>query len=1039
MTQLQLRFRSLCPALLVAVAVPVVAAAPSTTPTQGIRNKTVHHLAFTHATVVVSPNETIEDATLVVNDGRVVEIGPGLAVPKGALEVDLRGKRILPGFFDLVSEYGLGQAGPAHTERRSDAPQYTSAQNGAAAWNDAIHAERNWVDAFEPDAKAAEALLARGFTAVQSGKRDGIFRGRAFVASLATGLPNDVLLAPQALHFLSFDKGSSEQAYPSSLMGSIALLRQTFLDAEWYGKAQAVYAQNPLQPAPETNRALAALASYRGAFVFETNEDLSLLRAARIAEEAGKEFAFLGSGFEYERLEELAALGRPIILPLSFPKAPEVASYAASLDVTLADLRHWERSPSTAKWLADAGVRLAITGHGLRDDEDFWDNLRRAVRRGLPANAALAALTTVPAELAGLAGQLGTLEEGKRADFLVLSGDPFTAEVELLAAFVGGKLEKEWHPLDAVDFSGTHAFQLGGKALELALTREHGEYSGKLFRGKEEAELENLAASAKELTFTAYLGPGLTAQPARFTVSALGAAFFGRVSLADGSRQSFALSKAAKPRALDRDHGGHGEHGKGDDEAVDREPLLSRRTFPNAAFGFEALPRPESVLIKNATVWTNEAEGILEAADVLLEGGKIRAVGKGLTPPAGGRVIDATGKHVTAGIIDEHSHLAISEGVNEGSHAITAEVRIGDVVDPDDIGIYRALAGGVTAAQLLHGSANPIGGQAQIIKLRWGSSAEAMKLAGAAPTIKFALGENVKQSNWGLRNPTRYPQTRMGVEALMNDAFQAAREYTTRWAKYNALPLIERDHTVPPRRDLMLETLAEILEQRRFVHCHSYVASEILTLMRLAEEQGFRIQTFTHILDGYKVAPEMAAHGVGASSFSDWWAYKFEVYDAIPYNTCLLSDAGVVTSINSDSEELIRRLNLEAAKSVTYCGMPEAEALKLATLNPARQLKIDGQTGSLKAGKDADVVIWTGDPLSVYSRVEETWVDGIRMWSRAEDEHLRQRDHAERQALIEKVLRTGGGGGRGEHSFRKWQRDWDCEDVEDIWHARHDE
>lgn len=1027
-------YRTLLTALLCAVALPALGGtAPSSTPPQGIRDKSVQHLAFTHATVVVSPTETIDDATLVVRDGRVVAVGPSLDVPKGALEVELRGKRILPGFIDLATEYGLAKVGPLNAERHSDAPQYEGSRSGATAWNDAIHAERNWVDAFEPDAKAAEKLLARGFTTVQAAKRDGIFRGRALIASLAPGLPNEVLLKAHGMPWLAFDKGSSEQAYPSSLMGSIALLRQTFLDAAWYAEAKAAYGRNPQQPPPEENRALAALVGEKGPFLFETDEELSLLRAARIGQEFDRALIHLGSGFEGERIEEIAALGQAVVLPLTFPKAPAVESYEAGLDVSLADLRHWERSPSTAKWLAEAGVRLAFTSLRLRDDEDFWENLRRAVRRGLPVEDALAALTTVPAELAGIADQVGTLAEGKRADFLVTAGDPFAGEAKLVASFIGGKLAKEWQPLAAADFTGTWAFKLDGQAFELALAGLGEELRGKLFRGKEEAELEHLAAKARELTFTAGLGPQLKGKPARFNIAAVGTELSGRASLADGSIRTFALAKAAKPRALEAGEDHHRDNGE-----ADRQPLVSRRTFPNTAFGFEKLPTAETVLIKNATVWTNEAAGTLTGADVLIASGKISAVGQGLAAPAGARVIDGTGKHVTAGIIDEHSHLAISQGVNEGSHAITSEVRIGDVVDPDDIGIYRALAGGVTAAQLLHGSANPIGGQAQIVKLRWGSSAEAMKLAGAPPTIKFALGENVKQSNWGLRNSTRYPQTRMGVEALMDDAFQAAREYGARFKKYAALPAAERERTVPPRRDLTLDALVEILESKRFVHCHSYVASEILMLMRLAEENDFKIQTFTHILEGYKVAPEMAAHGAGASSFSDWWAYKFEVYDAIPYNTCLLSDAGVTTSINSDSEELIRRLNLEAAKSVTYCGMPEVEALKLATLNPAKQLKVDQRMGSLTAGKDADLVIWTGDPLSVYSRVEETWVDGIRMWSRAEDERLRQRDRAERQALIEKVLASGGFEGRSEHGYKKDHRDWHCDDVEDIWHARHE-
>ena len=292
--------------------------------------------------------------------------------------------------------------------------------------------------------------------------------------------------------------------------------------------------------------------------------------------------------------------------------------------------------------------------------------------------------------------------------------------------------------------------------------------------------------------------------------------------------------------------------------------------------------KPQNLLIKNATVWTSEKEGILKDTDLLIKKGKISKIGKDLKAPKGYLLIDGTGKHVTAGIIDEHSHIAISKGVNEASDAITSEVRIGDVVNPDDINIYRALAGGTTIAQLLHGSANPVGGQAQVIKLRWGKTAEQMKEKRAPGSIKFALGENVKQSNWGDKFTIRYPQTRMGVETIVRDAFTRAQDYKASWKQYKKLSSSKKKNTSPPRKDYRLDTLVEIMDSKRFVHSHSYVASEILSLMNIAEDFDFRIQTFTHILEGYKVADEMAKHGASASTFSDWWAYKFEVLDAIP-------------------------------------------------------------------------------------------------------------------------------------------------------------
>jgi len=382
------------------------------------------------------------------------------------------------------------------------------------------------------------------------------------------------------------------------------------------------------------------------------------------------------------------------------------------------------------------------------------------------------------------------------------------------------------------------------------------------------------------------------------------------------------------------------------------------------------------------------------------------------------RVLDAAGKHLTPGLIDEHSHVAISHDVNEGTHAVTAEVRIGDVTNPDDINIYRALAGGTTILRSLHGSANPIGGQAQVIKLRWGSSPEEMKYVKAPPSIKFALGENVKQSNWGEQFTVRYPQSRMGVETIIKDAFQAALEYEKAWDVYNSIGSSQRQRTVPPRRELQMDALLEVLQSRMFITCHSYVGTEILMLIRLAEEFGFTVQTFTHVLEGYKVADEMAAHGSGGSCFSDWWAYKFEVYDAIPYNTCIMHDRGVVTCVNSDSPELGRRLNQEAAKSVTYCGMSPEEALKMVTINPAILLRVDEYVGSIKVGKEADFVIWNGNPLSVYSHPEQTWIEGRRYFDMVQDHRMREQVRHEKAQLVQKVL-TSKSGSKSDKDVKK--------------------
>jgi imidazolonepropionase-like amidohydrolase len=393
---------------------------------------------------------------------------------------------------------------------------------------------------------------------------------------------------------------------------------------------------------------------------------------------------------------------------------------------------------------------------------------------------------------------------------------------------------------------------------------------------------------------------------------------------------------------------------------------------------------PPETLIKNATVLT-VTRGTLTNTDVLIRNGKIAAVGKNLTASSNARVIDATGKFVFPGIIDCHSHSML-DTINEGTLAVTSMVRTQDVMNPTDVDLYRELAGGVTTLNLLHGSANPIGGLNTVVKIKYGRPASEFLFPGAMPGIKFALGENVKRSSTpntpGVTR--RYPNTRMGVEEVIRDAFTRARDYKRTWDEYRAASAKDKN-LIPPRRDLQLEPLVEILEGRRYVHAHCYIASEILMLINIADEFGFKIKTFQHVLEGYKVAKEIAAHGAGASIFADSWGYKIEAYDAIPYNAAIMTRAGVVVSMNSDSDERARRLNIEAAKAMHWGELTEEQALKLITLNPAIQLGIQDRVGSIEVGKDADLAIWNSHPFSVYARVDTTFVDGTVFFDRAQD------------------------------------------------------
>src|SRR2546426_1200186 len=414
---------------------------------------------------------------------------------------------------------------------------------------------------------------------------------------------------------------------------------------------------------------------------------------------------------------------------------------------------------------------------------------------------------------------------------------------------------------------------------------------------------------------------------------------------------------------------------------------------------------PSVIVIRNATILT-VSHGNIEHGSILIKDGKIAEVGQSVSAPKDAQVIDAAGQFVIPGIIDCHSHIS-AESINEGSVSVSSMVNMAEILNPEDIDIYRDLAGGVTSANILHGSANSIGGQTLVIKLRWGQPAAKLPFEGALPGIKFALGENVKRSNFSIPGqPKRYPATRMGVEETIRGAFIEARDYKKAWGDYNERFAAGEKNLIPPRRDLRLDPLIEVLEGKRYVHSHCYREDEILMLLRVAKEFGFKVRTFQHVLEGYKVADELAAAGVGASTFSDWWAYKVEAYDAIPYNAALMTRRGVVVSINSDDSEEATHLNQEAAKSMKYGGLSRDEALKLVTLNPAIQLGIDKRVGTIDVGKDADLTIYNHDPLSAYAVVQKTLIDGRIYFDRERDITGRADLEKEKKALTEKLKKA---------------------------------
>ncbi|PKF56363.1 amidohydrolase [Alteromonadales bacterium alter-6D02] len=992
------------------------AVADQTSPTLGMHHKTPSLIAFTNATIYQTPTKVLQGATLIIENGHIKSVSQRGKTPTGATVIDLNGYSIYPGFIDTYSQYGIEHKYP---KQESKGPVYRIDRVGGNAANAAIHSQMNWIEHFAPDQKAAKSYRSNGFTSVQTANLDGILRGRAVTVSLADFIANDLVYNSHSQHFASFNKGTSAQSYPTSLMGSLALLRQTFSDANWYEKAQDK-AVTPAGEKVEFNAALGAIGDIeKQGVLFATQNEQSLLRAARLLNDFDIKSTFLGSGFEYARLDEINQLKGNIVMPLSFAKKPNLGE-SQGRDISLADLRHWERSPANLATLEDANLNLAITSHGVKGSE-FLTNLRQAVKYGLSQQAALAALTTTPAKIAGISDKAGQLKSGYMADFIVTKGNIFE-QGQIVSVWTQGQRHQLINKAH-LDLSGNYQLTSTTSNENLTLNVDLTGKSAKVVVKQGDKKLKASQVTKQTDSFSFVITE--KGQPVRyqFWKSADESGLSGRQI--DVQQQQQLISASAIKTA---------EKSK-KNPANDIE-FVSTLSWPNRAFGQTTLPKTQKIHFKNATVWTSEARGTLEETDLLIANGKFVKIGKNLNTPSGYQAVDATGKHITAGIVDEHSHIAISRGVNESSEAITAEVRIGDVVNPDDIHIYRSLAGGTTTAQLLHGSANPIGGQGETIQLKWGESAQGMKLQRAPGTIKFALGENVKQSNWGARFTTRYPQTRMGVEAVMKDAFQHAREYAQAKRDYENLSRSEKRKAAPLRRDYRLETLVEILNSERHVHIHSYVQSEILMFLRLAESFDFKVTTFTHILEGYKLADEMAKHGAGGSTFADWWGYKFEVYDAIPQNACLMAQRGVLTSINSDSNDLQRRLNQEAAKSITYCGMSPEEAWKMVTLNPAKQLKVDHLIGSIKKGKQADFVVWDHNPLSVYARAEQTWISGKKYFDLAIDKERRESQRIEKAALLNKLMADKSAPSSStalSASDKMIQPAWHCDDNHDTW------
>jgi imidazolonepropionase-like amidohydrolase len=972
-------FRSLLGVAICAAGALPAQQSSRTEPVTGLRDNSTGYHALVGARVVTAPGQVVENGTVVIRNGLIAAVGAGLRPPAGARVWDLKGLTVYPGFVD------------AHADLGGDAPPQ-GGDVGPTHWNPQVRAWFSTTANLKDDSTRRIALRSLGFGAALAVPRQGIFRGTASVVHLGDAGVRERVLRPDLAQAIGFQRSFAlGGTYPNSAMGTVALMKQTLLDAEWYQRAWGVYESSgrAMLP-PETSEALAALGRAvqgRQPVVFETTSEEEYLRAYKLATEYKLTPWFRGSGQEYRLVDVLRGRPQPLVIPLAFPDAPTVSSPEAALGVSLADLRHWYLAPTNPAQLAAAGVPFALTADGLSSLAQFLPNLRTAVARGLAPDKALAALTTVPAAWLGIDRTHGTIAAGKVANLVVSEGDLFTQEVAVRDVWVQGKVYGITRP-PQIDPRGTWVitsddagtFKTLTLRLEGPLNRIRGTVEAGGRRPVPTTAVRVIAETGRlEATFN---GEPLGQEGGMLLAgSVVDTTFFGWLSLPNGTDARY---RGARTEPFE---------GPARGTVAVKVPTLNLPFVrPAMEFGRAAPPpQPAAVLVRNATVWTQGAQGRLENADLLVQAGKVVRVGRGLSAPAGAVVVDATGKHVTPGLIDPHTHSGVS-AVNESGFAIVPEVRMGDVVTHNNIWFYRQLAGGLTTTMIKHGSANPIGGENVFVKTRWGSLPDEYLIQGAPRTVKFALGENPK------RNPNRYPNTRMGVQEIIRDHFLAARDYEKEWKRWEA-----EKTGLPPRRDLRMEAILDILNQKLLVSSHGYRADEFLALVRLAEEFGFRVQTLQHGVEAYKIATELKQSGVAAVVWSDWGAFKLEAYDATSYNARLLMEAGVVTSLHSDDAEISTRMNWEAGK-LLRSGLDEIQALSTVTNQAAKAIAIDGRVGSLEPGKDADFVIWNGNPLSQFTKAEQTWVDGRRYFSLDEDKAARDEVARQRAQLIQAVL-----------------------------------
>ena len=1022
---------------------------PLAAQTQRVAGFEPRAFALTGARLVAAPGDEIENGTLVIRDGVIAAVGQDIEIPGDADVIELKGHYVYTGFIDVGAADLLDdkQLPKPVAGRKTDFSRYAL----AATRPDNRHSltpEFLAADGLKQDAEAFETLRKLGFTAVHVLPSGRVAAGQGSLLNTAAEPLREALLDESTLAvFQLFAPGGDR--YPSTLMGATAHLRQAFLDAEHYRRHWELYQKGvegierpPLDPALEALQSVRA-GEPPATFVATSRDDIH--RALDFAAEHDLAIQLWGADEAYRCIERLKEAKVSLIVDLDFGDEPKIEKPSPDAKLTTdikAPLRaqqdrldRWNERVAGLAALHSAGIRFGVSSRGLKERGDLLKNLRKAIELGLDREAALAALTSDAADVLGVGNRLGTLARGKLAHVVVLTGPfdhekskvrhvfiedlrfDYNEEAQLVedGAAPGptdkappASLAGRWQmTIESADGRVPAMLDLtqDGKRLGGSFTSEHG--NGRVTQGR---------INDAQASFTVSIGAGDRAVELKFTAELDEGKLTGQLKPAFGQAAGWTAERVGSEPAVNS-----GAVELALDELVDEAPVEAPGPGAHVSQSMGELPtelrsdrlsRPVrtggNVLVTGATVLTGTGQTLPETS-ILVRDGRIAEIGKDLEPDEGMTVIDARGRFVVPGIIDTHSHIMITAGINEATQSIVPEVRVRDVINTDDLGEYRALAGGVTAARLFHGSANTIGGQDAVVKLKHGATAREHLLPGAPQGVKFALGENVKFRT------QRFPNTRMGVEATLNRAFLEAVDYRRRWMEYerareseapaeppdaeNGSAAASSSRAVlPPRRDLRLEALADIVDHKKFIHSHCYRADEILMLLRVASNLGIRVWSLQHVLEGYKVAPEIVAHGASCSTFSDWWAYKVEAYDAIPHNAALLNEAGANVVIKSDDRELIRHLYLEAAKAVRYGNMSPDDALQAITLNPARELGLDDRIGSIEIGKDADLAIFNGQPLNAFSRCEITLIEGEVYFSREDAPSAMTKAAAERSA-----------------------------------------